>query len=243
LILAIDIGNTNSKMGWFDDEGVAKLDRVETQGLVAHLGSCSLDAVDRIGIASVVPGVCSQVLRLIGHRDPFLVSHQMRLPFQMAYRTPETLGNDRLAASIGAWYDHRCQDRPVIAIDAGTAVTMELISADATYLGGTIAPGPTLLDQALQTGTAQLPPVETSLPESAVGKSTSEAIRAGIMYGFVDSVAGMLSRLTRETEGQPVVVATGAWAVLLASQIPEIDVVDPTLVLKGVVRSMRLNPA
>jgi type III pantothenate kinase len=244
LILAIDIGNTSSKLAWFEGDLLKRSERVPTHSLTEQVESLDLVGVARVGVASVVPAARDSLVHGLGRRRsnaPFVVSHRMRLPFGMAYRTPETLGNDRLAAAVGAWVLHRKVGQPLVAIDAGTAVTFEVISADGVYLGGTIAPGPSLLRQALHRGTAQLPRVLEEAPESPLGTSTSEAMQSGIMYGFIDSLVGMMRRIEQELGAKPVTIATGGWSPFLAARIQGIDLVDPHLVLRGVVCSLRLN--
>ena len=122
----------------------------------------------------------------------------------------------------------------VVALDAGTAVTYEVVDRAGVYHGGAIAPGPYLMEHALHTGTAQLPEVPLELPPVPLGRSTREAIQVGILYGFIDGVRGMLDRLVEYLGEPPYVVATGGWAPFLEDHVAAIDAVDPHLVLRGV---------
>ncbi len=175
---------------------------------------------------------------------PLVLGPSLALPFEMGYRTPETLGADRLAAAAGAWhlYRARAPDRPLAVVDAGTAVTVEVVSADGVFLGGAIGAGPDLVRRALARGTAQLPEATPTVPRRAVGRSTEEALDAGIMLPFLDGVRGFLARVTDELGAEPLVVATGGWGRLLAEHLRAVDHAEPHLVLHGVRALLDLNP-
>ena len=132
--------------------------------------------------------------------------------------------------------------RSVVALDAGTAVTYDVVDRTGVFLGGAIGPGPQLLREALAHGTAQLPPVPLEEPDTAIARTTQEAIQAGIMYAFIDSVGGILDRIRESLDDYPFVVATGGWSPFLKSTYIDIDRVDPHLVLCGIGVLMRLNP-
>lgn len=240
--IALDIGNSFSKIARESPEGLIEVSRVLTAEVGEHAGALAGPGTV-VGISSVVPAAsraASEALVAAGGEAPFMVSHRIRLPFEMAYRTPETLGNDRLAAAAGAVLLYAIPERAVIVVDAGTAVTYEAISAERIYRGGAIAPGPALLRAALHRGTAQLPEISDEINRLVIGDSTAEAIRSGVYWAFVDSVTGMIRRL-REEVGPAIVVATGGWAAELAGHTTEIEVVDPHLVLHGTLRLMDQN--
>lgn len=245
--LAFDIGNSAVKGGAFLGGRIQRTFRTARD---AEAISAAIDkAVDRrtvawAGIASVVPDSTRLVIQLLDERGipGVVIRHDMRLPFRLDYGTPETLGSDRLAAAAAAWLLFGAERRrSVIALDAGTAVTCEVVDRYGVYLGGTIAPGPVLMQRALNRETAQLPEVPLELPVSAVGRSTVEAIQAGAMYGFVESVGGLLRRIGEEIGDEPYVVATGGWGTLLHDRIDAIDSIEPHLVLEGVRRIVEMN--
>jgi type III pantothenate kinase len=197
--------------------------------------------LEAAGLASVVPartaawaGAVSAVFgveaRAVHARTP--------LPFRLAYRTPETLGADRLAAAAAARLrfgrSAQGQARPVVALDAGTAVTTEVVTAEGVYLGGAIAPGAPLLRRALREGAAQLPSVDWPEVLSPIGGSTREALEAGLGVLFLEGVRGLLERTAEALGERPFVVATGGWAGWLAGRLADVDVVEPHLVLDGV---------
>ena len=122
----------------------------------------------------------------------------------------------------------------MIALDAGTALTLDAIRADGVFLGGSIGPGPNLLVRALHAGTAQLPIVPLVLPEQPVGRTTQEAIQVGVMWGFLESARGLLRRLAEALGDDPIVVATGGWGALLSERLADVHRYNPHLVLHGV---------
>jgi type III pantothenate kinase len=206
--------------------------------------------VTRVGLTSVVPAatplVATRVERLTGIPAE-VIHHRMRLPFSLAYETPHTLGADRLAAAAAAWVRYGQSEtqtpRAVVALDAGTAVTCEVVDRAGVFRGGTIGAGPHLIREALARGTAQLPAVPLNLPPTPIGRSTQEALQAGIMYAFLDSVRGMLARIRDALGEQPFVVATGGWSDLLKTHLDAVDHTDPHLVLHGIRVLMTLNEA
>ncbi|MEX2401380.1 MAG: type III pantothenate kinase [Rhodothermales bacterium] len=242
--LVFDVGNSSIKGGLFDG---SRLDRTFdlTHDAAAERLDTVLDGreIECAGIASVVPGSAERLSRLLSSRDLHVteVRHTMHLPFEMAYRTPETLGTDRIAAAAAAWVLYGGEGRNVVAIDAGTAFTCEVIDRHGVYHGGTIGPGPALMQRALHSETAQLPDVPLEVPDSPVGRSTVEAMQAGVMYGFIDSVQGLLRRIRRTLDGETVVVATGGWSRILCDHLEGVEAADAHLVLRGVRILMSLN--
>ncbi|QXD14303.1 type III pantothenate kinase [Rhodocaloribacter litoris] len=252
--LALDIGNSSVKGGLFEGSGLVHTFRLDlTRRDPPEAWDAALRAalagqrVERAGVASVVPpvveGVRAVLSRLTG-AAPVVVHPGLRLPLRLAYETPHTLGADRLAAAVAAWtrYGHAPETpRDVVALDAGTAVTYDVVDRTGTFLGGPIGAGPVLVRQGLATGTAQLPEVPLERPVEVIGRSTREALQSGILYGFIDSVAGMLARLAARLGRRPYVVATGGWAPFLADHLDAIDHVEPHLVLQGIYDLMVLN--
>lgn len=253
--LTLDIGNSAAKGGLFDGTALQEVFHVDHDGLDAEawqrtfrttLGDRSLE---RIGVASVVPkaaSAASEALVQLTGCVPEPIHPAMHLPFRLGYETPDTLGVDRLAAAAAAWVRYGQAQagrraRSVVAIDAGTAVTLDVVTRDGVYAGGTIGPGPELLARALRDGTAQLPEVPLALPDRLVGRSTEEAMQSGIMYGFVESTRGLLARIGAALGDAPAVVATGGWSTLLAEEIDAIADVAPHLVLDGIRTLMGIN--
>ena len=252
----VDIGNSALKAGRFRGEALTGTVRVPVQGgryelegdFALLLGS---GPVGGTAVASVVPGVTAEVvdrLKTASGRSPVHLDASVRLPFSLAYDTPATLGADRLAAAAAAW-TWRVRNRPlrrvVVAVDAGTALNVEVVVSTAggpAYLGGVIAPGPDLVRRAMRSGTAQLPEVPLEWPDRIVGSSTLGALQAGILPGFVHAVDGIVQQIEHELGHRAAVVVTGGWGKLLAGQLPRIDHEDPDLVLRGIREIAEINP-
>lgn len=256
--LTFDIGNSAIKGGVFEgdllrhafslphDPGGMEARLDEAISRVRNAGH----AIEWAGIASVAPDSAACLTRLLQDRGHSTVQihSAMRLPFRLDSASPDTLGVDRLAAASAAWVEYgkssnNSDPRHVIVIDAGSAVTCEVVHRSGVYAGGTIAPGPELALSALHRGTAQLPDVSPEWPRILVGRSTAEAMQSGIMYGFVEGVRGLLCRIRETLQGEAFAVATGGWSHLLTEQAPEVDRADEYLVLKGVRLLMALNEA
>ncbi len=249
--LALDVGNTAVKAGLWVDGAWAHVARFASEEVPAEVWATRFRAafgdaaVGAAGVASVVPALTANLkdaVRRAWSVEPVGVSGTMALPdmlapFRVAYRTPDTRGADRVAAAAAAYPLHgRPAGRAVIALDAGTAVTLDAVTAGGAFLGGAILPGPGLLARALARGTAQLPEVGFDPPESPIGRTTGEALRSGLAYLALDGLAGLLERTARSLAPggpPPLVVATGGWAPALAAHLP-LDAVAPHLVLDGV---------
>jgi type III pantothenate kinase len=159
------------------------------------------------------------------------------LPLTLAIEHPQTAGLDRLAAAV-AVNRLRRPGQPAIVVDFGTAITVDAVSADGTFLGGAILPGPKLSATALAAGTSQLPPVGATFtgPPPAIGKSTEPAIRSGIFWGAVGAVRALIEKTVEELGSPPLIAITGGGAEVL---LPHIDptgeyVHVPHLVLSGI---------
>ncbi len=248
MILGFDIGNSSTKAAFFEKEECLEIftfsedDIRSPEQMEERLkGLAGRYDIRATGCVSVVPEITDRLEEAVG----VVFGLQLRrlttaspVPIEMRYETPETLGVDRLAAAVASHILFgKTEDgtpRAVIALDAGTAVTSDVVTAGGVYEGGTIAPGPDLMRLSLNRGTAQLPYVEMVIPENSVGNSTDKAIRSGIMFGFLDSVQAMLRRTVSGLAEPVFVVATGGWAEWLSARIEEIDRVEPPLVLQGV---------
>ena len=249
MLLALDIGNSAVKVGLFDGDEPEEVDSINLPDAASaasgsvHWREALMPVVDRapieqIGLVSVVPArtkAVAEALRTLTEAPMTLVDPKLALPFDLAYTTPDTLGNDRLAAATAGWmqYGHDAA-RSVLVVDAGTAVNYEVIHRDGIYQGGAIAAGPTLVREALRAGTAQLPDVPLRLPEAPVGRSTQTALQSGIMWGLVESVRGMRTRLAQSLPDSPRLILTGGWSALLVDHLDDEVHHVPHLVLQGV---------
>lgn len=252
MLLALDIGNSGVKGGLFDGSERVRVFSVSAEPSAGRdLASVSQwkdvlsphlrdTPVDTIGLTSVVPPVKEAIERAVTEITDTAVTDvepTMPLPFELGYETPDTLGTDRLAAAAAGWVAFGQQLSParsVLVIDAGTAITVDVIHRDGCYEGGTITAGPALVRQALRTGTAQLPEVPLVLPAEPVGRTTQTALQSGIMWGLVDGVNGLCDRLADALPDEPIIVLTGGWSDLLTDQVSEVNHHAPHLVLEGI---------
>ena len=245
--LTFDIGNSAVKGALYEgDECVQRMhfsneEIYSPTGIVDGL-KIALDdrSVDAVGCVSVVPVLTDRVqmaVQIVLGIGLTNFSAESTNLLQVAYETPLTLGADRLAAVTAGHVLYGTSSgspRPVIVVDAGTAVTCDYVSADGIYAGGSISAGPKIVRDALNRSTAQLPEVDLSLPDSMPAVSTEEAVQAGVMYGFLDATIGMINRLKDIAVGEPIVVVTGGWASWLAERCDEIQHENSDLVLHGV---------
>ena len=241
MFLALDIGNSAVKAGLHDGARWTRVERFPTDAPGDALRIFAAATVSAAGLASVVPDrteAWRAAVRTALGVEAHLVRAATALPFRLAYETPETLGADRLAAAAAAWLrfgrDADGAARPVLALDAGTAVTTDVVTADGVYIGGAIAPGAPLLHDALAERTAQLPSVAWPETLAPIGSSTEAAIAAGLGVLFLDGVGGLLERTAEALGADPFVIATGGWGSWLAERLDAVALVEPHLVLDGV---------
>lgn len=254
--LLIDIGNSSSKVGLFDPMSgtgkvpgeVVRTERFDHARFQAHLLKDFVDGtpISRAAAVTVVPqqrDIWADAVRQVTRADLDFFTHASPLPLNLTYRTPATMGHDRIAVAVGAWVRHGIPgEKGVIVLDAGTALNIEVVRPDGTYPGGAIAAGPSVVRDALGLSTAQLPMASLELPPSPVGTSTLEALQSGILYSLLDSAAGMVRRI-REQERVPFqVVVTGGWGTWMIEQLRVEWHYDRHLVLKGIADLIRYAP-
>lgn len=246
-LLVIDIGNSRIKCALFLDEVIERtfdMASDPTASAAAYRHALHFHVGDsiphRAAIASVVPALNDPIAQAI-QREYMMLPEFVQasdVPEHLVrYEPQESLGADRIAAAVAG---HRLYgkgpegDRAVIVVDAGTAVTFEVVDASGRYLGGAIWAGPELVAHSLSGGTSLLPDVDPVLPRKALGTSTESCLRAGILYGFLDGVSGLLKRLEHVAGASVFTVATGGYGSWLTERIDAIQVCDPTLVLQGI---------
>ena len=248
MLLVVDVGNTQTHFGLFPDGATAVSEhwRFATvrdstgdelgAALANLLGLRGLTLADaeRSIVASTVPQLAEEWMlmarRYLGH-EILVVGPSIRTGMPIRYDNPHEVGADRLANAVAA-YD-KVHDTCVI-VDFGTAITYDVVSEAGEYLGGIITPGAEISIDALYDRAAKLPKVELAKPRSLIGKSTVDAIRSGIVYGFAGQVEGIVRRLRAELGPATCVIATGGLAGVLVPFIREtIDDVDDLLTLTG----------
>lgn len=253
LLLAVDAGNTNTVFGLWRGDELAESFRLSTDtertsdeygALVSTLLARSgIDPgeVDGVVVASVVPPLHPTLARLARdffRREPLFVEPGVKTGMKIRYDHPAEVGADRIVNALAAREKYGA---PVVVVDFGTATTFDVVNRDGEYAGGIIAPGILISAEALFAHASRLYRVDVRPPEGLVGRNTAAAMQAGIYFGYVGLVDGILARLKAEMPDLRRVVATGGQAELVASGSEHIDEVEPLLTLIGLQRIHELN--
>ena len=250
MLLAFDVGNTNTVVGLFDGDELTAYWRFTTERnrtadelrLTARTLLAETDVgpadVEGIAVASVVPTIDAPLrngLERLTLGEIRFLTHRTS-PIELRVDEPWSVGADRIANSFAG---HALHGGPILVIDFGTATTFDLVSEDGAFLGGAIAPEMRLTARALTDRAAQLPSVTLDVPDSVVGKTTAENLRAGIVFGFLDLVDGLIARFRAEVSGDLKVLATGGKGELFYRELDAIELYDPHLTLTGLLRWWR----
>ena len=247
MLLAIDIGNTETTVGLFAAERLDGHWRLHTtpqrtpdewaSALTAYLEQAghSTQEVRAAVVASVAPQVTQSVcegIALATTRQPVLVDGRSPLPITLDVDEPLTVGADRIVNTLAA---STLFKRDTIVVDFGTATTFDCITGDGRFIGGVIMPGIRTASDDLVRKTAKLPATELTPPAHVIGRRTEDCIRAGVLWGAADAVDGLVRRIKAEWPGgkTPQTVATGGLAALIAPLSKEIESVHPDLTLVG----------
>jgi len=253
VLLAIDVGNTQTQAGVYSGEELLHEWRLRTERMatadelaadhdqILRLRGGSLAELDEMVVASVVPTLSAAYASLslkYLRREALLIGPGVRTGVPLVIDNPRELGADRIVNAVAAFRRH---GGPCIVVDFGTATTFDAVSAAGEYLGGAIAPGIETSLDALASRAARLVKVDLVAPDRAIGKSTTESMRAGIVYGTVAMVDGVCARMKDELGPDAVVVATGGLSSLVFPHSQQIDEVDPLLTLEGLRLVHELN--
>ncbi|WP_420462315.1 type III pantothenate kinase [Candidatus Palauibacter sp.] len=242
MLLTVDIGNTESVLGWFEGRTPVHVwrlasDRRRTGDEIALqlrglLAAQDLPSPGRIVVASVVPALQRAWLaagRMLDLPLRFL-DGASPVPVHLEVDHPLEVGADRIANTLAA---AELYGRDTVVVDLGTATTFDCITADGVFLGGVIAPGPTTgLDQ-LARATARLPQVEVERPGQVIGRNTLDCLLSGGFYSVVDGIDGIVDRIVEEWGRETLVVATGGLARVVAPHCRTVDRVEPALTITG----------
>lgn len=246
MLLAIDVGNTQTHIGMFAGKELAAEWRTSTdprrtadelalifQEFLSFHDLSFSKQVTGVVIASVVPpltGALREMVERYFHFDPLVIEPGVKTGMRVLTENPREVGADRIVNAIAA---HALYGGPTIIVDFGTATTFDAVSSSGEYLGGAIAPGVQISANALWTVAAQIQKVELMPPKNVIGKSTVESVRSGVILGAAAMVEGMVARLQEELLGDAAVVMTGGLAPIMMEAL-RIDVhYEPTLTLAG----------
>jgi len=245
MLLVIDVGNTNTVLGMYQESRLVRSWRITTDksrtvdeyAMLIHelfqLSNIHFTDVKDVIISSVVPpmintleGMCLEYFKL----KPYVVGPGIKTGMPIHYDNPREVGADRIVNAVAAYEKKRCS---LIIVDFGTATTFDFISSRGEYQGGAIAPGLGISAEALFERASKLPRVEFSLPPQVIGKNTVSSMQSGIFFGYVGLVDGIVNRMKEEAREKPFVIATGGLAGSIASASLTIEEVDPSLTLEG----------
>lgn len=203
------------------------------RNLFKHEG-LEFSAITGIIISSVVPPIMLALERMCSkyfNIKPLVVGPGIKTGLDIKYENPREVGADRIVNAVAAIHEYGA---PLIIVDFGTATTYCYVNEHKQYMGGAIAPGIYISTEALYSKAAKLPRIEIARPDGGViGKNTISSMQAGILYGYVGMVEGIVKRMKEQSKERPMVIATGGLSGLISSESNMIDIVDPFLTLKG----------
>jgi type III pantothenate kinase len=233
--LLIDVSNSYAKLAFASTKRVSNPARIPTAELSSSVVAEFLRRreVKKLVVSSVVPAKNSAISQAAHKRTQVLwLDSKLKLGVAIDYPKPQSIGSDRLANAAAVAELYGC---PAIVVDFGTTVTFDVVSKERSYIGGVIAPGLEAMTNYLYQRTALLPRLSLKEPHRVVGRSTVEAMRSGAIFGYRGLVREILARIKAEqfSAKKVIVVATGGYARLIASEVPEVAVIRPHLTLEG----------
>ncbi len=245
MLLVVDIGNTNIVVGVYDNSALINHWRLSTViqktvdeyaillNSLLYIEKIKLSQIDSAIVSCVVPPllipfeiVCRKYIGI----KPIIVEPGIKTGMPISYENPSELGADRIVNAVAGYDKYK---KPLIIVDFGTATTFDYITPKGEYAGGSIAPGIMISLEALFERASKLPRVELVQPKTLVGKNTVHAMQAGITYGYISLVDGIVRRIKDEVKTNPYVIATGGLAGLIYRGSETIDEVDEFLTLQG----------
>jgi type III pantothenate kinase len=244
-LFCADIGNTNVVMGLYEGETLATHWRIATDHhkMADEYAMLILDLFERSGqdpaavegilVASVVPpltGIFEKLAQRYFRAPALIISDAVQTGVRIRYDNPAEVGADRVVNVVAVYHHH---GGPACVVDFGTGTTFDALSAEGEYLGGAIAPGIGIAAEALFQRTAKLPRIDLVRPPAVIGKNTVHSMQAGMLFGYVGLVEGLIARFREELGPEMKVIATGGLAHLIAAETDAIDAVDRWLTLEG----------
>lgn len=250
MLLVIDVGNTQTVFGVYDKNELKHHFRLATDrkrthdeyGVlfreILHDMGVELAQITGVCLASVVPPLTQIFSRMCEARmgvQPLVVGPGCKTGMPILYDNPREVGADRVVNGVAGFERFRGDgaENGVIIVDFGTATTFDVVSPKGEYLGGAIAPGVGIATEALFLHASKLPRVDLMMPKSVIGKNTVASMQAGILFGYVGLVDGVVRRMTQELELKPRVIATGGIAALISKESSTIEEYDNFLTLEG----------
>lgn len=248
MLLAVDVGNTQTLVGIFTRGGKLRshfrfpTERKATGDQLGVMLRPMLQltegdpAIKKAIVSSVVPALTeayAAMFRRYFHLEALFVSANTVRDLPVDLKHPEEIGADRLVNAVSAVRKHGNEKKYLLVVDFGTAVTYDVIAPDGTYCGGAITCGLHVAAEGLFQAAAKIPKVELHAPASIVGKTTVEALQSGLVFGFAAQMEGMVERFSAELGESPLVIATGGCAEMIAPLLRIPVILDPFLTLDG----------
>lgn len=251
MLLAIDIGNTNTVLGVYDGDELKAHFRIETKKertadelwifFKEFLKDFLPKKISHVAISNVVPSLTlafHEMSRRYLGKIPLVVDQGVKLPIRIKIDFPKEVGADRIVNAVAAYSQYK---KDLVVIDFGTATTFDYVTKDGNYCGGLICPGIQISLEALFQKTSRLPRVEIVKTKNVIGKNTIDCMQSGIFYGYLGLVDSIVARMEEETGKKLKVIATGGLAPLIAEESKSIEEVDDLLTLKGLKILFELN--
>ncbi|MCA8901442.1 MAG: type III pantothenate kinase [Hyphomonas sp.] len=254
MLLAIDVGNTNTVFGVHDGKSWVNQWRSATDATktaddhaawlwrLADMYGADLKKINGCVISTVVPQAVfnfrNLARRYLNIEPMFIGDPNLKTGLEIRIRRPEQVGADRLVSALGA---HKAYPGNLIVIDSGTATTFDIVAGDGAFEGGIISPGINLSMKALHDAAAQLPRIAIQRPAQVIGQDTVSAMQSGVFWGYIDLIDGLVRRIKAEYGKPMTVVATGGVASLFEDASETIDVYDQDLLIRGLLEFYRLN--
>ncbi len=247
MLLVLDVGNTNIVAGVYKGEELLVHWRLSTNrdrtadeygiliGNMFAYSNLSMKDITAAAISSVVPPLIVPLTRMCERyfdKKPLIVGPGVKTGIFIKYENPREVGADRIVNAVAAFEKYK-DKAPLIIIDIGTAMTFCVINGNGDYLGGAISPGIGISTEALFQRAAKLPRIELKKPRTVICRNTVKSMQAGIIYGYVGLIDGIVQRMKSEIGGAAYVIATGGMAGLMASETKAIDCIEPFLTLDG----------
>jgi len=249
VILVSDVGNTNIVLGIYDEKNLIAEWRLSTDptrtadefGIQVFqlFAQSKIDTqeIEGVIISSVVPNIMyslEHMIRKYFDVSPIIIGPGVKTGINIKYDNPKEVGADRIVNAVAA---HEIYKRPLIIIDFGTATTFCAVTKNGDYLGGTICPGLRIASEALFQKAAKLPRIELIKPETIICKNTVTSMQSGIIYGYIGQVEYLVLKMKKEMmekgESEPLVVATGGLATLIAGESSSVNIINRNLTLEG----------
>lgn len=247
MLLVLDVGNTNIVAGIYDEEKLVMHWRVSSDrnktadeygiligNLFAH-SRIDMRKIRDIAVSTVVPPLTVPLVRMCQRYfdiKPLIVGPGVKTGISIKYENPREVGADRIVNAVAAYEKYK-DAAPLIVIDMGTATTFCVINEKGEYLGGAIAPGIGISTDALFQRAAKLPRIELRKPRTVICRNTVRSMQAGIIYGYVGLIEGIVKRMKSELGQSAHVIATGGLSALMASEATAINALEPFLTLEG----------